>query len=102
MNVSIPVMKTKPVMQFWEESSFELLKKLAFEILSIPATSAFCERAFSQSGISSAGRRHRIGDKLLHAETMVRVNRDLVEQAAANLFAYKQEEAVVHKVVEID
>ncbi len=67
----------KNALHFWEAhcGRFPELSKFAFELLSVPASSASIERAFSQTGISSAGRRSRIGADLLQAEAMLKVNR---------------------------
>lgn len=65
---------------FWESHYFELeqLAELAFEVLSIPATSSEVERSFSQAGHIVGGRRWSLSDANLERETFLRHNKALL------------------------
>lgn len=64
--------------EFWrgKEASKEypILCSIAWEVLSVPATSAPIERVFSHAGIASGGRRSRINPDLLNAELQMNLN----------------------------
>jgi len=61
-------------LQFWleNESTYPLLASLAYDILSIPASSTPVERLFSTAGLVSSGRRNRISDRSLEREVMLK------------------------------
>ncbi len=63
-------------LQFWmeNESTYPLLASLAFDVLSIPASSAPVERVFSTAGLVSSGRRNRLSDRNLEREIMLKRN----------------------------
>ena len=61
------------ISQHWKE-----LAHIAFEFLSIPATSASNERTFSNLGICLATRRNKTETRLLRSKTVVYANKDLL------------------------
>lgn len=65
---------------FWREhyDEFSAFADLAFQMLSIPATSASVERLFSAAGVSASGRRTTIGPALLEAEAIAKYNKKLL------------------------
>lgn len=66
--------------QFWMDNKrrFSTLYETALQYLSIPATSASCERLFSAAGLSTKKNRTTIGPRLLEAETCAKFNRKVV------------------------
>lgn len=63
--------------EFWKShrEEFPHLSTLAFELLSIPATSAAVERVFSQAGLATGGRKCQTGPSLLELECMMKYNK---------------------------
>lgn len=65
-------------MQYWRSKAkskeFPILSEVAWDVFSVPATSAPIERVFSHAGIASSGRRSRINADLLNAELQMRLN----------------------------
>lgn len=60
--------------------AFPNLFNLAVDYLTIPASSASIERAFSQSGLILSGRRHRLGARSLENEMMIKCNRTIIDE----------------------
>lgn len=67
-------------MSFWLKNAlkYPALSELAFEILTIPATSAPVERLFSQASIAAGGKRNRLSSENLEREVMVKVNKQFL------------------------
>ena len=65
-------------MSFWKkyESQYPLLSKVALDILSLPTSQAYVERAFSVTGILCSGRRNRMS-KNLEKRAFLQLNRQL-------------------------
>jgi hypothetical protein len=59
----LPVRSVTDVVEWWRvnESKFPRLARMAFDILSIPAMSDDCERAFSKGGKLFGTQRHNMG-----------------------------------------
>jgi hypothetical protein len=57
------------IIGWWKdhESTYPHLAKMAFDLLSIPAMSAECERVFSQAKFTATPQRNRINDETLEA-----------------------------------
>lgn len=68
--------------QFWlqHENMFRNLFPLAVDILSIPATSAPIERAFSVAGATIGLRRSCLSDKALYREVFYKMNYFLIDE----------------------
>jgi len=66
---------------FWTASGgkYPNLAKVAFDILTIPVSSASVERMFSKSGLSCLGRKNRLSFENLENKVIVRMNRDLLQ-----------------------
>lgn len=62
--------------EFWceREMSFKILAPIACEILSVPATSAPIERAFSVAGSVLGNKRHSLSNKMLNQEILFKMN----------------------------
>jgi hypothetical protein len=63
---------TEDVVKFWSNHKSVLLRKLALELLTIPATSASVERLFSIAVLPLLSRSRNTGAKLLEAQSMLR------------------------------
>ena len=66
-------------LDFWinEMKMYPLLSSLAFDILSIPASSAPIERVFSTAGEATSGKRNRLTDKnLVECEVLLCKNKE--------------------------
>jgi len=60
--------------KFWasQESSYPLLSRMAFDMLSIPAMSAECERTFSSTKLLLTDRRARMKEDIIEASECLR------------------------------
>ena len=58
------------------KGSFPILAKLAMRLLSIPATSASCERVFSQAGLTLSKLRTRLGVETVADLMMIKYNHE--------------------------
>lgn len=67
---------------FWVQHKDELknLSKIAFELLSIPASTAAIERGFSAAGLVIAGQRHSLSARNLENEVMIKSNLVLLKK----------------------
>jgi hypothetical protein len=65
---------TKDPLQWWiaHKAGFPVLSRLAFDLLSIPAMSSECERAFSKAGYMVTGRRNGVEADIIEATEMLR------------------------------
>ena len=62
-------------LDFWvqNESTYPLFASLAFDVLTIPASSTPVKRVFSTTGLVSSGRRNQLSDKnFLEREIMIK------------------------------
>jgi len=55
------------VLNWWNDCNFNTLRQQAFDLLSVPATSAECERVFSSVKRAIRPMRNRTEDRLLEA-----------------------------------
>ena len=65
----------KNVLDFWKDTPFKRLQKIALEVYSVPASSAASERAFSISGKILRKERSRINPETLSIMSIVANNR---------------------------
>ena len=67
-------------MDYWVsmECQFSSLSLLAYDILSIPASSAPVERIFSASGDSCLGKRNRLSGTNLEREVLIKMNKHIL------------------------
>lgn len=64
---SMPLLPVEDPLEWWRrhQTSLPKLAKMAFDILSIPATSCEVERVFSQSKLTISTQRHRLMDQTI-------------------------------------
>ena len=79
-NVILEETITQNPFQFWKENSskFPQIFNVAVDVLSIPATSAPCERIFSRAGFVLGRNRHNLDDQKLEAEVFYKFNNDFL------------------------
>lgn len=65
--LSMPLLPVEDPLEWWRQhqTSLPKLAKMAFDILSIPATSCEVERVFSQSKLTISTQRHRLMDRTI-------------------------------------
>ena len=67
---------------FWitSEATYPMLSQLAFDILTIPASSTSVERVFSTAGASCIGKQNRLTDSNLEREVFVKKNKNYITE----------------------
>ena len=65
------------ILDFWvdHEQIYPSLADVAFDILTIPASSAPVERVFSTAGTVSAGKQNRLSGAKLEREVLIKKNK---------------------------
>jgi hypothetical protein len=80
-NLDLPTTTTmQDTINYWKDNAdrFPFLKNLAYNILSIPVSSAAAEREFSASGWHTLGRKNRTTGVTLAAKVFLTCNKDLL------------------------
>ncbi|XP_045026298.1 uncharacterized protein LOC123470261 [Daphnia magna] len=82
MSSNLPTSATpmQDSIDFWKDNAerFPFLKNLAYNVLSIPASSAAAEREFSASGWHTLGRKNRTTGETLSAKVFLTCNKDIL------------------------
>lgn len=70
----------QPAMEFWQDKSQKLpaLHRLAWKVLSVPASSAPVERVFSRGGIIMRPHRTRLSAEVLSSLMFLKCNEDIM------------------------
>ena len=63
----LPLLPVEDPLEWWRrhQNSLPMLANMAFDLLSIPATSCECERLFSQSKLTISTQRHSLKDQTI-------------------------------------
>ena len=66
---------------FWIENQekYPAIASVAFDILTIPGSSAAVERVFSTAGHATMGKRNRLADQNLEREVIIRKNKKYLQ-----------------------
>ena len=76
-----PLKEDADILDFWvqHEQIYPDIANIAFDVLTIPASSAPVERVFSTAGHVSAGKRNRISGVKLEREVLIKKNKSFLD-----------------------
>ena len=76
-----PLKEDADILDFWvqHEQIYPDIANIAFDVLTIPASSAPVERVFSTAGHVSAGKRNRLSGVKLEREVLIKKNKSFLD-----------------------